>query len=130
MFTPDQFEVNDAWIAFRINDEFVFVQEDPYDIFVLMDAASTYVLGFVFSKVVEEAPSVDEVEDLFKKAWETKQQWPKKLIVTDESAASNVFIQEAKKNGIPVDVVPISDLSPIIEPVKEIFAKNLVGKDT
>jgi len=130
MFTPDQFEVNDTWIAFRINEEFVFVQEDPYDIFVLMDAASTYVLGFVFSKVVEEAPSVDEVEDLFKKAWEAKQQWPKKFIVTDESVASNVFIQEAKKNGIPVDVVPMSDLSPIIEPVKEIFAKNLAGKDT
>ena len=40
MLTPDQFEVNDAWIAVRINEEFLFVKEDPYDMFVLMDAAS------------------------------------------------------------------------------------------
>ena len=72
MFTPDQFQVNDAWITLRINEEFLFVKEDPYDMFVFMDAASTYVLGFVFSKVVDEAPSVDDVEDLFKKAWGTK----------------------------------------------------------
>jgi hypothetical protein len=130
VFTPDQFEVNDAWIAVRINEEFLFVKEDPYDMFVLMDAASTYVLGFVFSRVVDEAPAVKEVEDLFKKAWEAKRQWAKKLIVTDDSIASNVFIQEAEKHGVPFDIVPISKLSPIIGPLKESFVKDFFGKRT
>ncbi len=130
MFTSDQFEANDAWIAVRINEEFLFVKEDPYDMFVLMDAAGTYVLGFVFSRVVDEAPTVKDVEDLFKKAWEAKRQWAKKLIVTDDFIASSVFIQEADKNGIPFDIVPISDLSPIIGPLKDSFEKDFIGKRT
>ena len=130
MFTPDQFEVNDAWIAVRINEEFLFVKEDPYDMFVLMDAASAYVLGFVFSKVVDEVPTVKDVEDLFKTAWGAKRHWAKKLIVTDDSVASKVFIQEAEKNGIPFDIVSTSDLSPIIDPLKESFVKDFIGKRT
>jgi hypothetical protein len=130
MLTPDQFKVNDAWIAVRINEEFLFVKEDPYDIFVLMDAASAYVLGFVFSRVVEEATTAKDVQDLFHKAWAAKRQWAKKLIVSDDSIASNLFIQEARKNGIPFDIVPISDLSPIIEPLKESFAKHFLGNGT
>ena len=49
MLIPDQFEVNEAWIAIRVNDKSVFVEDDPYDIFVLFDAASASVLGFVLS---------------------------------------------------------------------------------
>lgn len=130
MFAPDQFEVNEVWIVIRINEDFLFVKEDPYDMFVLMDAASAYVLGFVFSKVVAEAPTVKDVEELFNKAWGAKRQWAKKLIVTDESVASNVFIQEAEKNGIPFVIVPISDLSSIVEPLKESFEKDFIGKRT
>jgi len=130
VFTPDQFEVNDAWIAVRINEDFLFVKEDPYDMFVLMDAASTYVLGFVFSRVVDEAPTEKDVEDLFKKAWGAKRQWAKRIIVTDDSIASNVFIKEAEKNGIPFDIVLLSDLSPIIEPLKESFVKDFIGNRT
>ena len=130
MLTPYQFEVNDAWIAVRINEEFLFVKEEPYDMFVLMDAASAYVLGFVFSRVVDEAPTVKDVEDLFRKAWAAKRQWARKLIVTDDSIASNVFIQEAEKHGIPFDIVPISDLSPIIGPLKESFVKDFIGNRT
>jgi hypothetical protein len=88
------------------------------------------VFGFVFSKVVDEAPAVKDVEDLFNKAWEAKQQWANKLIVTDNSIASNVFIQEAERNGIPFDIVPISDLSQIIGPLKESFEKDFIGKRT
>ena len=130
MLTPDQFKVNEVWIAVRINEEFLFVKNDPYDMFVLLDAASAYVLGFVFSKVVDEAPIEKDVEDLFKKAWEAKRQWAKKLIVTDDSIANDVFIRQAKKNGLEYDTVPISDLSPIIGPLKESFEKDFIGKST
>ena len=53
MLNPSQFEVNDAWIAFRVNEGPLFIKDDPFDVFVLMDAASAYVLGFVFSKVLK-----------------------------------------------------------------------------
>ena len=47
MLAPDQFRVNEAWIAIRVNETFLFVKDEPYDIYVLIDAASAYVLGHV-----------------------------------------------------------------------------------
>jgi len=91
MLTPDQFSVNEAWIAIRINEGFMFVKDEPYDIYVLMDAASAYVLGNVLSKVVDEAPQEKDVEALFEEAWATKNQWAEKLIVPKNSIAENVF---------------------------------------
>ena len=66
MLTPDQFYVNEAWIALRVNEAFLFVKDEPYDIYVLMDAASAYVLGHVLSRVVDEAPHEKDVENLKK----------------------------------------------------------------
>jgi len=48
MLTPDQLLVNEAWIAVRVNEAFLFVKDEPYDIYVLMDAASAYVLGMYY----------------------------------------------------------------------------------
>jgi len=84
MLTPDQFKVNEAWIAVRINEEFLFVKDEPYDIYVLMDAASAYVSGHVFSRVVDESPHDKDVEALFRKEWEAKKQWAEKLIVPEQ----------------------------------------------
>ena len=122
--TPNQFRVNEVWIAFRVNESFLSVQDEPYDIYVLMDAASAYVLGHVASKVVDEAPHEKDVDSLFKKAWGAKRQWPEKLIVPEGDLAGKVFQEQAEKNGISFDTVPLSDLSPIIGDLKELFASG------
>lgn len=85
MVTPDQFKVNEAWIAVRINQAFLLVKDEPYDIYMLMDAASAYVLGHVLSRVVDESPHDKDVEVLFTKAWKVKRQWAEKLIVPENS---------------------------------------------
>jgi len=130
MLTPQHFKVNEVWIVIRINEDFLFVKDEPYDMYVLLDAASTFVFGFVFSKVVDEAPYEKDVEELFKKAWEAKRQWAKKLIVADKSIANDVFIRQAEKNGLEFDAVPVPDLEPIIGPLKESFEKDFIGKTT
>lgn len=124
MLTPDQFSVNEVWIAVRVNEAFLFVKDEPYDIYVLMDAASAYVLGHVLSRVVDEAPHEKDVEALFRKAWEAKNRWAEKLIVTENCIAENVFREQAEKNGLSVEIVPLSDLEPIVGPLKELFASN------
>lgn len=129
MLHPSQFHVNEVWIAFRVNDEFLFVKKEPYDIYVLIDAASTYVLGHVVSRVVDETPQEKDVEDLFKKAWEAKSQWPKKLIVTENSIADRTFRTQAAKNGFSTEYVPLSDLGPIVSPIKESFVSDFIGKN-
>jgi len=122
MLTSDQFRVNEAWIAIRINELFLFVWDEPYDIYVLTDAASTYVFGHVLSKMVDEAPQEGDVEALFREAWGAKRQWPEKLIMPEHSLAENVFRTLAEKNGFTFSTVPLSDLSPIVDPLKESFA--------
>lgn len=130
MLSPDQFEVNEAWIAVRINEEFLFVKDEPYDMYVLMDAASAFVLGHVLSKVVDEAPDGKDVEVLFREAWGAKEQWAEKLIVPEDSAAESAFRTQAEKNGLSVEIVPLSDLEPIVGSVKELFASDFMGNDT
>ena len=124
MLTPDQFIVNEVWIAARVNESFLFVQYEPYDVYVLMDAASTYVFGHVLAKVTDEAPHDRDVEDLFKKAWEAKRQWPEKIIVPEDDLAENVFRTQAEKNDLSFDTVPLSDLSSILGPLKELFESD------
>ena len=121
MLATDQFHVNEAWIAVRINDEFLFGKNEPYDMYVLLDASSTYVFGHVLSRVIDEAPTEKDVEALLKKAWEAKNQWAEKLIVAKNSIAENIFRIQAEKIGISVKTVPLSDLDRIIDPLKEIW---------
>ena len=127
MLTPDQFQVNEAWIAIRVNEAFLFVKDEPYDIYVLMDAASAYVLGHVLSKVVDEAPSERDVKALFREAWKAKKQWAEQLILTGDSKAEDVFRKQAERNGLSVIIVPLSELEPIIVLLKESFASDFMG---
>jgi len=127
MLTPDQFRVNEAWIVVRVNEAFLFVKDEPYDIYVLIDAASCYVFGHVLSRVTNEAPHEKDVEALFKKAWEAKNQWAEKLILTENSIAEDVFRKQAEQNSLSVSIVPLSDLEPIVGPLKESFASDFIG---
>jgi hypothetical protein len=129
MLTLDQFRVNEAWITLRANEEFLFIKDEPYDIYVLMDAASAYVLGYVLSRVGDEAPHEKDVAALFRKAWETKSQWAKELIITENSAAARVFRTQAEKNGLSVRIVPLTELEPMVGPLRESFASDFMGKN-
>ena len=43
---PNQFDPNDAWIVFRLNDSPISTIEDgDFNVLCLMDAASCYILG-------------------------------------------------------------------------------------
>jgi len=130
LITPNQFKVNEAWIIVRINDDFLFVQDEPYDIYVLVDASSAYMFGHVLSKVVDKAPPEKDVENLFDQAWSTKSQWAKKLIISNDSIANGVFKKQAEKNGLLIDIVEVSELTPIVGPLKEVFVKDFMGKKT
>ena len=121
---PDDFEVNEAWIAVRVNDSYFFVQKEPYDVYVLMDAASTYVFGHLLSSVRDKAPPIMDVEALFRNAWNVKRQWPEKLIVPEDDTAENVFRMQAEKNRLLFETVPLSELALIIGPLKEMFASD------
>lgn len=124
VFTPDGFSLNEVWIAFRVNEAFLFVQDEPYDMYVLMDATSAYALDHMLVRVTDEIPKKEDIDILFQKAWGTKRQWPKKLIVPEDDPAENVFRIQAEENGLSFETAQLSDLSPIVEPLKELFASD------
>jgi hypothetical protein len=126
MFTHGQYRVNEVWIAIKINIAFIFVMDEPYDIYVLLDAASEYIFGNVLSRA-DGVPPEKDVANLFKKAWETKHQWAEKLILTEKSMATDVFRTQAEINGISVNIGSSSDLEPIIGTLKKSFTSNFIG---
>ena len=72
MLSPDQFKVNQVWIAFRVNETFMFVEDEPYDIYTLIDGASTYVFGHVLMRVADEILKQEDIDTLFQDAWAAK----------------------------------------------------------
>ena len=122
MLEPSDFAVNEAWIAFRANDSFLLVKNEPYDVYILMDAASTYVLGHVLSKTVDGSPDARDVAALFREAWSAKRQWAKQLIVPEGSLAEGVFKNQAEKSGLAFSAVPFAELLAIMAPLKESFS--------
>ncbi|MFO7879085.1 MAG: hypothetical protein R6V52_03510 [Bacteroidales bacterium] len=122
MITPDQFRVNEAWIIAKINEQFLYVQDEPYDSYVLMDAASCYVFGYVLSRVIDEAPREKDVKELFQTAFDGKNQWADILILTGNNPVDDVFRKEAEQKGLYVKIINESDLETILGPLKETFA--------
>ena len=112
MITPDQIRVNEAWIAVKINEGFMFVQNEPYDIYVLLDASSCYVFGHVVSKTIDEAPPEEDVKELFIAAFQAKNQWAETLITVEESPSNSVFRKIAKQEGLSVTTINSLELEP------------------
>ena len=123
--TPDQFEINETWIVARMHTV-MFVQNEPADIYVLLDAASTYLLGNL--AYLGEAPSRHEFTDLFKRARKQSKRWPKKLLITREDPAEDVLKEIAAEFGIVPEVIPLPYLDPILGPLNESFAQFRSGK--
>ena len=127
MLHPEQFEVNRVWIAFKVNEEPVLIAEEPHHIYMLMDAASTYLFGQALSRVEDGSPAEEDVEALLGQAWEAKGEWAEKLLFAGDPSAEGVFRAEAEGAGLAFENVPSRELKAIIGPVKQSLAAALVG---
>src|SRR5262249_22705301 len=105
----------------------MFVKNEPADIYVLVDAASTYVLGHLV--YLAEAPSPQEFTDLFKQARKQSKRWPKRVLITSEDPVEEVLKAIAANLGIVPEVIPLPYLDPILGPLNESFARFRSGKN-
>lgn len=126
MLHPNQFKVNQAWISVRLNDELIYVQDDPYDMYILLDAASTYIFGPVFCRTEDDGPEISEIEELFNKAAALKNTYPGELIVPDDFAPKKQFKAICDKYKIPFREVPKADLSMIVDEIKDLFQNTFM----
>ncbi|MED5622480.1 hypothetical protein [Ideonella sp. BN130291] len=130
MLHPNQFKVNDAWLAFQLNDEPIHTERDgDFNFFALMDAASCFILSSTPVAATQGEPAQLEVKRLLKEGQAHKKQWPKTLFVPTEQVA-RFLIAEAEQLGIGVVRVAEVELLPFIGEAQEGFRERFGGQGT
>ena len=106
MLHPNQFKVNDAWIAFRLNDAAIETERDgDFDCIALMDAASCCILGMEMYSARATGPSAQESRCLLQTGHGREGELPQKLLVAEGQVADALF-HEAARLTIEVVAVP------------------------
>lgn len=130
MLHPNQFQVNEAWIVFKLNDVPVRTERDgDFNFIAVMDAASCFILTSATVPVREAEPSMMEAKRLLKDSKAHKQQLPKTLFIPTGQPAVNLGA-EAKHQGITVVTVPEDQLLLFIGEAREGFRERFGGSST
>lgn len=120
---PNQFEVNEAWIVFRLTrDPIVVEQEGPVHGIGLMDAASCFILGAIFIGS-DETLATENIRELLEKGWAHKSEYPKKLMVSS-NLMSDELETAAEAHGVSVAPTSEGDLRVFIGEAQEEFRKK------
>ena len=124
MLHPKQFTVNEAWIAFRLNDAPIETDADgAFNCIALMDAASCFILGSEFISVNTSEPSELEFYRLLKQGQNHKHQLPQTLFVALEQSAAPIA-EIAKRQGIHVIEVLECELDIFIGDARDGFRER------
>lgn len=127
---PNQFQVNEAWILFKLNDVPVATESDgDFNLFALMDAASCFILSTSPVPATKAEPSQLDVKRMLKEARAHKQQLPKTLFIPVERPAK-VMAAEAERQGIVVARVPDDQFEPFVGEAREGFKDRFGGGRT
>ena len=130
MLHPSQFQVNEAWIAFKLNDAPIQTKLDgAFNFVALMDAASCFILSSAPVPTTATEPSKTEAMRLLKEGQAHKQQLPKTLFIPSEQPASLLAI-EAERQGITVVRVPEDQLLLFVGEARVGFREHFGGGAT
>jgi hypothetical protein len=121
MLHPNQFEVNEAWLVFKLNDVPIRTELDgDFDCIALMDAASCFILGNMMVPAGGAEPSRKDVQRLIREANAHKQALPGTLFVPS-GQLNRTLPAEAELQGIAVVRVPEEELLHFIGEARESF---------
>ncbi|NTU44502.1 MAG: hypothetical protein HGA99_03125 [Chlorobiaceae bacterium] len=121
---PNQFQVNEAWIVFKLNDEPIHtVSDGDFDFFALMDAASCFLLAS--SPVLSSMGELTRLDAkrMLKQGKAHKNKLPKTLLVPEHHSTTQLMT-EAESQGITVIQVPENQLLPFIGEAREGFKER------
>ena len=124
MLHPNQFQVNEAWIAFKLNEVPIYTEADgDFNVVALMDAARCVILSTAFGPARKADQTKTEVRRSLGEAHSHKQQLPKTLFVPINHSAKNL-IAEAEKIGITVVRIPEDQLLVFIGEARQGFKEH------
>ena len=127
MLHPDQFEINEAWVAVKLNDAPVSTDKDGlFDCIALIDAASSFILTTQLVPVRDGGLSKIEARRLLKNASSHKKQLPKTLFIARQQSADNLVI-EAERQKVTAVRVAEDQLVVLVTEAVEGFREYLSG---
>jgi len=127
MLHPSQFQVNEAWIAFKLNDAPIHTEQDgDFDFIALMDAASCFILGSAPVPVTRGELTAKNARHLLREGQSHKQRWPKTLFLSADQPAQ-FLSKEAKRKGITVIRVAEDQLLVFTGEAKQGFRERFGG---
>jgi hypothetical protein len=127
MLHPNQFEVNEAWLVFKLNDAPIRTEsEGDFNCIALMDAASCFILSNTFVPAGEAELPEMAVRRLLKEAKVHRQELPKTLFVPS-GQFDNILPEGAERLGVAVVRVPEDQLLLFIREAREAFKEHFGG---
>jgi len=122
---PKNYQVNETWIAFQLNDAPVMTDRDgDFNVIALMDAASCFILGIGYVSTDALEMSQSEAERLLDAGYSHKEQYPKELLIPGHQTA-NILSEQAERRGINVVRVPEEQLQVFIGEARESFREHI-----
>jgi hypothetical protein len=127
MLHPNQFHLNEAWIAFKLNDAPISTKSDgDFNVVALMDAASCFILGSAMVPASAAELSSPDAKRLLKDGEARRQQLPNTLVIPSDQPA-NLLTVEAERQGIKVVRVSEDELLLIVGEARESFKERFSG---
>ena len=124
-----RFELNEAWIVFRLNEQPIPTEQDGVlDFLALMDAASRFILGVTPVAVGPSGPTPLEAKRLLRDGKTCAACSPRTLIVPTDLVAPCV-IDEAERLGIELRRVEAEQLVAFIGEAQQGFRERFGGRD-
>jgi hypothetical protein len=127
---PSQFEVDEAWIVFQLNEAPIWTEQDgSFHCVCLMDAASCYILCVELIPTAEVEPSVQQSRKLLTTAWGRHGKFPRALFMP-AGQFSGAMRAEAQRFGIEIVATSEEQLLVFIGEAREGYRETLgkVGK--
>ena len=122
---PNQFQVNEAWIAFQLNEIPIDAGKDGwFNCICLMDAASCYVLGTELIPASEAEPSETKARAMLTAAWAKKGEFPQRLFVPT-GQFEGTLKAEAERLGMAVVSTPDEQLLVFIGEAREGYREHM-----
>jgi hypothetical protein len=127
MLHPKNYHVNQTWMIFKVNEVPLTTAHDgDFNYFVLMDAASCYIVSAATVPVDRVELPLMEAKRMLKQGKAQKNELPQELIIPFELRAE-LLAFEAKRQGIKVVRLPEAELQLYTKEARQSFREKLGG---
>jgi hypothetical protein len=124
---PQEYDRNEAWLLFRLNDAPVRTESDgDFNVMAIMDVGTGLILGMEFVGVLTEELSEFESRKLLASAESEAGGRPQRLLVDSEQKVAQL-IGAASAMGLEVIPESGSNLNPVTQEAREGFAAHVSG---